>query len=361
MKRPQWPRGIRAVLRGERDSFQLEYAAHSPTRQRWFVAHVSRFSGEGPTRIVVAHEDVTDRRVAEDRLRHDSLHDALTGLPNRLLFRDRVGRCLERAKRDPSYHFAVLYLDLDRFKIVNDSLGHAAGDTLLTTVAARLLSCVRSADSVLCPSLVQHDANAQPVVARMGGDEFTVLLDGLRDSRDAVIAAERILSAVCRPVEFAGQEIATTVSIGIVVGGPHYASDAEVLRDADVAMYKAKGAGKNQYVIFDESLHAEAVARLRLESDLRRAVERDELVMRYQPILSLQTRELIGFEALLRWHRDGRLVDPLEFIPSPRRPGSSCRSANGLSKKRASKRSRGARSIRHGHPCRSASTFRANN
>jgi PAS domain S-box-containing protein len=317
--------GIRAVLGGEQDVFSLEYPCHSPAEQRWFQVRVSRFAGDGPTRVVVAHEDVTTRRVAEDRARHDALHDALTGLPNRLLFHDRVGRCLERAKREPGYHFAVLFLDLDRFKVVNDSLGHAAGDKLLTTVAARLSGCLRRADSVEGPhGGTPHggggdgsDGTGQgpAVIARMGGDEFTVLLDGLREPSDAARVAARILSAVCRPVEFAGQEIATTASVGIVVGGPHYASHEEVLRDADVAMYKAKTAGKNRYALFDDALHAAAVSRLRLETDLRGAIGRGELLLHYQPIVSLATRELVGFEALVRWRRGGRLVSPADFIP----------------------------------------------
>ena len=306
--------GIRSVLRGERETFSLEYPCHSPTEQRWFVARVSRFAGDGPTRVVVAHEDVTVRRLAEERLRHDSLHDALTGLPNRLLFHDRVGRCLQRAKRDPGYHFAVLFLDLDRFKIVNDSLGHAAGDKLLTTVAERLSACLREVDSVTRPNADTGDA-LEPVVARMGGDEFTILLDGLREPGDVARVAERILKAVCRPVEFTGQQIMTTVSIGIVAGGSHYASYEEVLRDADVSMYKAKEAGKNRYVIFDQTLHVKAVERLQLESDLGRAIERKELLLHYQPIVSLETRELIGFEALVRWNRAGQLVSPANFIP----------------------------------------------
>ncbi len=303
--------GIGSVLRGERDVFSLEYPCHSPTEKRWFVVRVSRFAGESPIRVVVAHENVTERRMAEDRLRHDSLHDALTGLPNRLLFHDRVARCLKRSQREPAYRFAVLFLDLDRFKVVNDSLGHAAGDKLLTTVAERLEGCLREGDSVARPT----GDRGGVVVARMGGDEFTVLLDGLRMPTDAARVAERILGAVCRPVQFEGQEIITTASIGIVLGGPQYESDKDVLRDADAAMYKAKGAGKNRYAVFDSALHEAAVTRLRLESDLRWAVEREELVLHYQPIISLQTRELEGFEALIRWRHDGGLVNPAQFIP----------------------------------------------
>ena len=250
---------------------------------------------------------------AGERMAHQALHDALTGLPNRTLFQDRVGRCLARARRDGGYRFAVLFLDLDRFKVVNDSLGHAAGDKLLTAVAARLAECVREADGVA--RVGGGDGRAERVVARMGGDEFTVLLDGLGEPGDAARVAERILAAVGRPVEFEGHEIATSASIGVVIGGPDYGSHEDVLRDADAAMYEAKARGKNRYAIFDEAVHATAVARLRLESDLRRAIERGELVLHYQPIVSLRTRDVVGLEALVRWRRDGRLVSPADFIP----------------------------------------------
>ncbi|MDB5304231.1 MAG: hypothetical protein JWM97_1780, partial [Phycisphaerales bacterium] len=248
---------------------------------------------------------------AGEKMAHQALHDALTGLPNRVLFHDRVGRCLKRATRNSNYHFAVLCLDLDGFKVVNDSLGHAAGDQLLTTVARRLESCLRETDTTARGAGEPPEA----VVARMGGDEFTMLLDDLRDPHDAARVAERILAAVSRPVEFEGQEITTTASIGIVVGGPQYDSDKDVLRDADAAMYKAKNSGKNRSAIFDAALHEAAVTRLRVESDLRHAVERNELLLHYQPIISLRTRELAGFEALVRWGRDGKLISPADFIP----------------------------------------------
>jgi predicted signal transduction protein with EAL and GGDEF domain len=307
--------GIMAVMSGAQATFDLEYGCHSPAEQRWFVVRVSRFAGTGPMRVVVSHENVTLRRFAEEKLRHDALHDGLTGLPNRALFHDRVGRCLARARREPGYHFAVLFMDLDRFKIVNDSLGHAAGDRLLTTVAERLQTSLRETDTCAVQADRPTDERHEPVIARLGGDEFTVLLDGLRDPSDAAQVAARLLAAVCCPVDFAGHELAITASIGIVVGGPAYASEKDVLRDADAAMYKAKAAGKNQYAIFDQTVHTAAVARLRMESDLRRAVERGEFVLHYQPIVSLDTRTLKGFEALARWQRDGQIVNPADFIP----------------------------------------------
>jgi diguanylate cyclase (GGDEF)-like protein/PAS domain S-box-containing protein len=254
--------------------------------------------------------DITEQRGGEERLRHASLHDALTGLPNRAMFLDGVEQCLGRARRDSNYRFAALFLDLDRFKVINDSLGHAAGDRLLVTVAARLAGCLRGTEGLLA-------GEGRAVVARLGGDEFTVLLDGIGGPADAARVAEQILAAVCRPVDFDGQEVTVTASVGVVAaGGSQYADAAEVLRDADVAMYKAKDSGRNRYAVFDAALRAAAVARLHLENDLRRAIGRPgELLLHYQPIVSLQTRELVGFEALVRWSRNGRLVSPAEFIP----------------------------------------------
>jgi diguanylate cyclase (GGDEF)-like protein/PAS domain S-box-containing protein len=272
-----------------------------------------RDAGGKPVRMIGAVSDITARKEAEERLRHDSLHDALTGLPNRALFRERIERCLERSRVDERFKFAVLFLDLDRFKVVNDSLGHAAGDVLLTTVAERLREGVQSA---------QHPAGdgggaafEAHTVARMGGDEFTVLLEGITEAGAAVSVAECVLRGLTLPVYFGGQEIFTGGSIGVVSDGSGYASAKDLLRDADVAMYHAKNAGRGTYVVFTGGMHQAAVARLKLESDLRRAVERNELLLYYQPIVSLDTREVLGFEALVRWRRDGNMVSPGEFIP----------------------------------------------
>jgi len=274
------------------------------------VVRVSRFSSEGPPYLVILHADVSARRAAEDRLRHDSRHDGLTGLPNRVLFAERIERCISLSKHG-KYSFAVLFLDLDRFKIINDSLGHAAGDKLLQTISERLLGCLRESDAV-------GVAQEWSTVARMGGDEFTILLEQLRRPEDAARVAERILKAIGKPFNFDGNELATTTSIGIVACGQGckpYASAKNMLRDADAAMYKAKAAGRDRYVVFDEKMHEEAVRRLSLENDLRRAVERNELVLRYQPILELSNQRVAGVEALVRWRRNGKLVGPKEFIP----------------------------------------------
>ena len=321
--------GLADVLAGRRGLFTMEYAdaAADEAGHRWSLVRASRFEdGRGRPRLVLCQEDVTDRHRSADRLRYDARHDALTGLPNRVLFAERVDRCIALARR-PGYAFAVLFLDLDRFKIINDSLGHLAGDRLLTTVAARIGAAVRPADTVTLagdgPEIsTGGGTDGWRSVARMGGDEFTVLLEDLRSPGDAARVAERVRAAVAEPVEYDGQELTTTVSIGIVAccggtGGPAgYETAKELLRDADAAMYKAKAAGKDRYVVFDQAMHAEVVRRMHLEGDLRRAVCRGELELHYQPIVSLSAgRRTVGFEALVRWRHDGRLVGPGDFIP----------------------------------------------
>jgi diguanylate cyclase (GGDEF)-like protein len=299
--------GIRGVVNGTRNVFAFEYPCHSPTEKRWFVLRVTRFAGDGPVRAVAAHENITERKLAENRSRYEAFHDALTGLPNRLLFADRVARCLEWAKRDRNSFYAVMFLDLDRFKIINDSLGHAAGDILLKTVSRRLRACLRSSDTV---------AANENLVARMGGDEFTILLDRVKHPLDPQIVAERIMSSLSQPIDFEGHDLRPSVSIGIVVGGGEhvYTHTRELLRDADTAMYRAKAEGKGRYCMFDQSMHEAAMARLRLETDLRLAVERREFVLLYQPILSLESGRIEGVEALIRWSSRGETIGPAEFI-----------------------------------------------
>ena len=329
--------GLADVLCGRRESFGLEYA-HAG-RARWSVARVTRFAGEGGRPMaVVCHDDVTDRHAAADRLWHEARHDALTGLPNRVQFAEQVGRSLAAARRH-GRGFAVLLVDLDRFKLINDSLGHAAGDRLLTAVADRISRAVRPTDYVAAARVAVHadtdddhgtvdvDLPAAATVARMGGDEFTILLEHLAGPADAARVAERVRAAVARPITYEGHELATSASIGIVAcgggGGPGqpvvYDTAKELIRDADAAMYKAKAAGKDRYVVFDRSMHAEVVARMTLEADLRVAVERGELELHYQPIVVLGGGGLAagvaGLEALVRWRRDGRLIPPGEFIP----------------------------------------------
>jgi len=243
--------------------------------------------------------DVTEHRLVEEQLRHDALHDALTGLPNRFLFMERLAHTIVRAKRKEGPQFAVLFLDLDRFKVINDSLGHHVGDQLLVTVARRLQACVRPADTV----------------ARLGGDEFAILLEEIHDPADATRVADRILHALGEPIDLGGYETFTSGSIGIALSSFAYDRPELLLRNADMAMYRAKAAGRNRFEVFDRAMHAEALQRLQTETDLRRAVERGEFVLLYQPIVALATGKIRGFEALLRWANPERgLLRPQAFL-----------------------------------------------
>jgi len=243
--------------------------------------------------------DVTESRRAEERLLHDALHDALTELPNRALFMDRLRAAVARLKRRPGYVFAVLFLDVDRFKVVNDSLGHSAGDQFLVDVSRRIAGVIRSGEHTL---------------ARLGGDEFAILLDDI-DKDAASRVAERIFAEMQAPMRIGTQEVFASVSIGIAFSGPEYERAEDLLRDADTAMYQAKTAGKARFQIFDGSMHTRAMRLLKLENSLRRAVERAEFVLHYQPIVALPTEQLVGFESLVRWEHPTRgLVSPAEFI-----------------------------------------------
>lgn len=251
--------------------------------------------------------EVAVRRRAEEQLRHSAFHDRLTGLCNRDLLIDRIDRCIERARRNPEYRYAILFLDIDRFKEVNDSHGHTLGDQFLITIANRLQSCLRRSDSV-------GTADGS-TIARIGGDEFVVLLDGIADSNDATRVAERIQESLADPIVLEGVEFFTSASIGIATGELGYRSPDELLRDADAAMYCAKASGKARHEMFNERMHAEVKARLKLGNDLRRAVDNDEFRCFYQPVCDLATGALVGFEALVRWeHPERGLVSPGEFI-----------------------------------------------
>jgi len=233
-------------------------------------------------------------------LTDEAVYDALTSLPNRKSLLERAGRSLMRARRNKDYLFAVLSLDLDRFKLVNDGMGHEAGDRLLIEVGHRLEQCIRAVDSV----------------ARLGGDKYIILLDDIRHPSDAMRAAERIQTKLRLPVKLNGHEIFPGACIGIALNSHDYSRPEELLRDAEIAMYRAKQQGTGQYAIFDIAMHEDVVKLLRLESDLRRALDRNELRLHYQPIVSLETRRITGFEALVRWqHPDRGLLYPSEFLP----------------------------------------------
>lgn len=249
--------------------------------------------------IVLNSHDITDRKRAEEKLLHDALHDELTGLPNRALFMDRLRQSIERSRREPERLTAVLFLDLDRFKIVNDSLGHLVGDELLIQIAAALSSALRPSDTI----------------ARVGGDEFAVLLEGGRDVSDAVRVADRIHDRLAAPINLGGHEVFATASIGIAVHTPEYERPEDLLRDADTAMYRAKSSGRACHVVFNRVMHRFVMARLQLETDLRRAVDRGQLRIHYQPFVDLARDEVVGFEALLRWHHPRRgVLPPDEFL-----------------------------------------------
>jgi len=237
---------------------------------------------------------------AKEHFRHAAFHDSLTGLPNRAMFSELLKAEIENAKHQKDSVFAVLFLDLDRFKNINDSLGHSHGDLLLIAFAQRLEGCLRPKD----------------VLARFGGDEFAILLSGIDDASDAVRVAERIAAELAQPFVLDKNTAFTTASIGIALSVTGYVAPDDILRDADAAMYRAKENGKARYEMFDHDMHARAISRLRLESDLRLAIERDEFLVYYQPIIALQSGRLAGFEALVRWsHPERGLVTPGEFIP----------------------------------------------
>jgi PAS domain S-box-containing protein len=257
---------------------------------------------------------VVERVRAAEILLHDAFHDPLTALPNRALFLDRLERAIARAERHSDYKFAVLFIDIDRFKIVNDSLGHPAGDDLLIQVSKRILNSLRLQD-VVARAVTDSTWKAKDdTLARLGGDEFTVLLDDIRDPSDGVRVAERIQNSFGEPFVICGQDVFSTVSIGITVNSAH-AIAVDLLRDADTAMYRAKLHGGARCEVFDQAMHEHSVNRLNLETNLRRALERKEFRVHYQPIIALKTGNISGFEALLRWQRsEHALVSPAEFI-----------------------------------------------
>jgi diguanylate cyclase (GGDEF)-like protein/PAS domain S-box-containing protein len=294
---------IKELLKGKIPSHQMEKRyIHKQGHEVWVLWNVSlaRDAYTGAAHLIFQIQDITDRKRAEERLLHDAFHDALTGLPNRALFMDHLGLAIARSKRNSDQKFAVLYLDLDRFKIINDSLGHMIGDQLLVGIARRLELCLRPGDTI----------------ARLGGDEFTVLIEDITDDSDTIYVAERIQSELTVPFTLNGREVFTTVSIGIAPGSSNYERAEDILRDADTAMYRAKTMGKARHEIFDKAMHARAMNLLQLETDLRRAIEREEFFVQYQPIVSLETSHLRGFEALVRWRHPTRgLISPIDFIP----------------------------------------------
>ncbi len=250
--------------------------------------------------LFIVYEDITQRKTFEAQLLHQTFHDPLTGVPNRILLSERLNRALERSKRYQGYQFAVLMVDLDRFKSVNDSLGHLAGDSLLVEISKRIKECIRSTDTV----------------ARMGGDEFAILVEDFKNLREVFKIANRIHTVSQTPFIIERNEVSISASIGIVLETDSYTRADYILRDADIAMYRAKESGKARFKVFNKRMHEAAIESLQMENDLRNAIQKNEFILYYQPILSLINQRLIGFEALVRWnHPERGIVMPEKFIP----------------------------------------------
>lgn len=244
--------------------------------------------------------EINERQRVQQQLVHDALHDSLTELPNRTLLMERIEFSLAHAKINFDYNYGLLFIDLDRFKIINDSLGHLIGDQLLIAVSNLLKGCVRDKD----------------IVARLGGDEFVILLDGIHNIQDVTLIGERIQQKLRSPFKLQGQSVVTSASIGIVFGSVEYSNAADLMRDADIAMYRAKESGKARYTIFNQTMYDETLRLVELENNLRLALERNEFLMYYQPIVSVDHNKLVGFEALIRWEHPQRgFISPVEFIP----------------------------------------------
>ena len=294
---------VHHLVRDAESPGQLELRLLDRTgRVVWCALNMSFFSdgSSGSRCLIFQIQDVTARRTAESQLHHVAYHDDLTALPNRTHFNLHLKRAIESAQPPSNQGFAVMYLDFDRFKVINDSLGHKAGDVFLVTVAARLQSCLRGRD----------------IIARLGGDEFAILLRDIQEPNLALDLASRLLASIATPVQLGQTEVTTSASIGITFSTMGYTSPEDVLRDADIAMYKAKGCGKAQYAVFDATLHEQVSAQLQLEGELRRAMVQDQLAVHYQPLFGLTGMRLVGFEALVRWnHPEKGMIDPARFIP----------------------------------------------
>jgi len=267
--------------------------------------------------LIIVNRDITDRKQAEALLAHQAFHDGLTSLPNRALLLDRLERAIAVSRRHQDYRFALLFIDIDNFKVFNDSLGHAAGDELLIQVARRLTTCLRSVDTVSRGQQGEVDdfVIGDNTLARPGGDEFVVLAAELRDPSDAIRMSNRIQQRLAEPFAVSGREIILSASIGIIISSSTTTNSEAVLRDAEIAMYRAKKSGYGHCEVFDGAMQADAIERLQLETDLRKALESDEFRVHYQPIVSCVSGKITGFEALSRWQRPQGLANPAEFIP----------------------------------------------
>jgi len=294
---------IRAHIRGETSHLENEHRLrHKDGRYRWYLARglVHHDQQKIALRMAGSLTDITERKLAEEKLIHDARHDALTNLLNRTTIVDQLRMAMDRLERRPDYLFAVLFIDLDRFKDINDSFGHSVGDQLVVAVGRLIKEIIRPTDSV----------------ARLGGDEYVILLEDIRDVTDATRVAERIRKELRIQDLLYGRQLYVTASIGIVLSTSGYTNPEDLLRDADIAMYRAKANGRDAFEIFDPDMREKIMSRLNLETELRKAIDREEFTVFYQPILSLKDENFLGFEALVRWkHPDRGLVSPGEFIP----------------------------------------------
>ena len=285
----------------------MEYRVVQPSGEVRWVWERSRLIDDGSdSRRDGIISDITDRKQIESELSYEAKHDSLTGLPNRAAFLERVDRAIERGKIDPEYQFAVLFIDLDRFKIVNDSLGHQVGDELLITVANILVEC----------------AHGQHFVARLGGDEFTIVLHQIQDLEEGLAIAQQINERLTQPFQLQGHTVFTSASIGIVQADAKHQDSAELLRDADLAMYRAKARGKARYEVFHQEMYDQTKRLLEMENDLRQAIANNRFFLEYQPIVSLENESLYGFEALIRWyHPTQGILYPDRFIEIAKETG----------------------------------------
>ncbi|HEY6337819.1 MAG TPA: EAL domain-containing protein [Candidatus Sulfotelmatobacter sp.] len=271
-------------------------------------------------KLVIVNRDVTARKQAEEQLEHNSFHDALTGLPNRRLFLDRLGLSFIRTQRRPESHYAVLFVDVDGFKTFNETMGTGAGDQVIVEMGRRMAAALREEDTVARPQAV--GAHIDAVLSRLGGDEFTVLLDGITDPSDAMRIANRVQVAVAIPILIEGRAVCIAASVGIALSTTPHRNAEDLLQDADTAMRRAKALGGSRCELFDEAMQTQAVNRLKLESELRTAVSEGQFRVLYQPVVALKTRQITGFEALLRWaHPQQGLIAPDKFLEAAEETG----------------------------------------
>ncbi|HVJ04456.1 MAG TPA: EAL domain-containing protein [Candidatus Saccharimonadales bacterium] len=300
------------ILKNPFDPIEVTQLVHMLTA-KWASARQARMQIKEMDRLVEERTaqlraTVAELEKAKELAESSALQDPLTKLPNRQMLQNRLSVALQQAARDKKYLYALLYLDLDRFKVINDSLGHVAGDELLIQVAARLESGLREGG--------RRRPDSRDVVVRLGGDEFAIFLDGIRDTSDALRVANRISTLLSAPFYLRGTSVISSASIGVTTGESGYTSSDAMLRDADTAMYRAKAIGRGGCMLFDDSMHRHAVERLRMESELRQALENNEFFLCYQPIVSLATGQIEGFEALLRWQSPKHgLMHPKDFVP----------------------------------------------